>query len=346
MISILWNTKLNQLYVGTIIKILKAVPNKLKIKKESRFYSTLITSSQYISKESNILITWLYYKQKRYKTNYKIVLLNWKKIQKLSKPDNTEFKALLCICCLPSSLNHVRFFNINAVNALNISQPHNFVDLEIKNKKIHIVNEVKMHLSIQIDKTHSIYQETWIKSSKSILPYWIQNLIIIKHEIIIYTSSKHLYSFIYFLYHHTNTLYHTIPDITAIDYPEQLKRFEVVYNLLSPFYNNRIHIKTWVDEITPIPSLTSIFNGLNWMERETWDMFGIYFYNHPDLRRILTDYGFDGFPLCKNFPLSGYTEVRYDEEQKRVINEPLEITQEFRNSDLMSPWITRSNIED
>lgn len=191
-------------------------------------------------------------------------------------------------------------------------------------------------------------QEKWILSIKSIIPKWIESIIIIKKEIIIYTSSIHLLSIINFLKKHTNTLYKTLVDITAIDNPEQIKRFEITYGILSNTYNNRVRIKTIVDEITPIESITTIYKGSNWMERETWDMFGIYFYNHPDLRRILTDYGFDGFPLLKNWPLSGYMEVRYDDERKRVINEPIEITQEFRNFDIISPWVerTREEIED
>jgi NADH/F420H2 dehydrogenase subunit C len=189
-------------------------------------------------------------------------------------------------------------------------------------------------------------QETFLTSLKSILPFWIQNIVIVKNEIIIYTSTKHLNSLISFLYYHTNTLFQTIPDITAVDYPDQKLRFEVIYNLLSPIYSARIRIKILAGEADPVPSLVNIFPGANWMERETWDMFGIYFYNHPDLRRILTDYGFEGFPLLKNWPLSGYMEVRYDDEQKRVIYEPIEITQEYRNYDVVSPWISRSEIED
>ncbi len=189
-------------------------------------------------------------------------------------------------------------------------------------------------------------QEKWIKGIMSIAPKWIESVVIIKKEIIIYTTSKNIYPLMNFLKKHTNTQYKTIVDITAVDNPDQKKRFEIIYNLLSTTYNNRIRIKTIIDEITPIESITKIYQGGNWMERETWDMFGIYFYNHPDLRRILTDYGFDGFPLLKNWPLSGYMEVRYDDEQKRVINEPIEITQEFRNFDIISPWVTREEIED
>ncbi len=191
----------------------------------------------------------------------------------------------------------------------------------------------------------SICQENWASSLKSMAPFWIQNIIIIKNEIIIYTSHKNMYELASFLSLHTNALYKAVPDMTAIDYPENKERFEVLYNLLSTTFQHRIRIKTVIDEMTPVPSLTGIFNGVNWMERETWDMFGIYFYNHPDLRRILTDYGFEGFPLTKNFPLSGYMEVRYDDEQKRVVNEPLEMTQEFRSFDMVSPWVGKSNIE-
>lgn len=197
-----------------------------------------------------------------------------------------------------------------------------------------------------LKKNQKNQQETWLTSLKSIFPFWIQNIIIVKNEIIIYTSAKHVNKLIFFLNAHTNALFQTLSELTAVDYPDQKLRFEVIYNLLSTLYCTRIRVKTLIDEITPLPSLTNIYPGANWMERETWDMFGIYFYNHPDLRRILTDYGFEGFPLLKNWPLSGYLEVRYDDEQKRVINEPIEITQEYRNYDLISPWITRADIED
>lgn len=193
-----------------------------------------------------------------------------------------------------------------------------------------------------LDKSH--ISESWVNSLKSLAPFWIQNIVIIKNEVIIYTLPKHLYSLIYFLCYYTNSLYQTVPDMTAVDYPENNDRFEVVYNLTSVVYQHRVRVKTLVNETTPLPSLTPLFDGVNWMERETWDMFGIYFYNHPDLRRILTDYGFDGFPLTKNYPLSGYMEVRYDDEQKRVVNEPIEISQEFRNFDMVSPWVSKNNL--
>lgn len=122
-------------------------------------------------------------------------------------------------------------------------------------------------------------------------------------------------------------------DITAIDFPSRDQRFEIVYNLLSVRHNSRIRVKTYADEASPVPSITSLYDGANWYEREVYDLFGVFFIGHPDLRRIMTDYGFDGHPLRKDFPLTGYTELRYDEEKKRIVVEPLELTQAFRNFD-------------
>jgi len=122
-----------------------------------------------------------------------------------------------------------------------------------------------------------------------------------------------------------------VSDITAVDFPTRDQRFEVVYNLLSVRHNSRIRVKTYADEASPVPSITSLYDGANWFEREAYDMFGVFFVGHPDLRRIMTDYGFEGHPLRKDFPLTGYTEIRYDEEKKRVVTEPLELTQAFRN---------------
>jgi NADH-quinone oxidoreductase subunit C len=127
-------------------------------------------------------------------------------------------------------------------------------------------------------------------------------------------------------------------DVTAVDYPETPERFEVVYHLLSMSMNQRIRLKLTVGEETPVPSVTPVFPCADWLEREVWDMFGVFFDGHPDLRRILTDYGFEGHPLRKEFPLTGYVEVRYDEEQKRVIYEPVKLAQDFRTFDFLSPW--------
>ena len=127
-------------------------------------------------------------------------------------------------------------------------------------------------------------------------------------------------------------------DITAVDWPGRERRFDVVYHLLSPKQNLRIRVKTEVDETTPVPSIIGVFPGANWFERETYDLYGVLFTGHPDMRRLLTDYGFEGHPLRKDFPLTGFVELRYDDEQKRVIYEPVRLTQEFRNFDFLSPW--------
>jgi len=127
-------------------------------------------------------------------------------------------------------------------------------------------------------------------------------------------------------------------DITAVDYPEREKRFKIVYLLLSHENNLRILININIYEKTPVPSITKIFPSANWMEREVFDMYGISFNNHPDLRRILTDYGFEGYPLRKDFPLTGHTEVRYSEEHKKVVYEPVKLEQNYRNFDFESPW--------
>jgi NADH dehydrogenase (ubiquinone) Fe-S protein 3 len=134
-----------------------------------------------------------------------------------------------------------------------------------------------------------------------------------------------------FLKYHTAAEYTQISDITAVDYPTKDQRFEVVYNMLSIRHNSRIRVKTYADEATPVPSLCDLYDGANWYEREVYDLFGVFFVGHPDLRRIMTDYGFDGHPLRKDFPMTGYTEIRYDEEKKRIVVEPLEMTQAFRN---------------
>ena len=130
----------------------------------------------------------------------------------------------------------------------------------------------------------------------------------------------------------------SIIDISGADYPSRVKRFDVVYHLLSPKQNIRIRLKVQVDEETLVPSLTAVYPGADWYERETYDLYGVLFAGHPDLRRILTDYGFEGHPLRKDFPLTGFVEVRYDDEAKRVIYEPVELKQEFRNFDFLSPW--------
>ena len=127
-------------------------------------------------------------------------------------------------------------------------------------------------------------------------------------------------------------------DICGVDYPSRERRFDVVYHMLSMAHNTRIRIKVKTDETVPVQSITSLFPNANWYEREAFDMYGILFDEHPDLRRILTDYGFEGYPLRKDFPLSGFVEVRYDEERKAVVHEPVNLPQEYRSFDFMSPW--------
>ncbi|PUU75375.1 hypothetical protein B9Z19DRAFT_994989 [Tuber borchii] len=153
----------------------------------------------------------------------------------------------------------------------------------------------------------------------SALPKYIQQFSIWKDELTIHIAPSAILP------------YTQVSDITAVDYPTRSNRFEVVYNLLSIRHNSRIRVKTYADEASPVPSITGLYDGANWYEREVYDLFGVLFVGHPDLRRIMTDYGFDGHPLRKDFPLTGYTELRYDEEKKRIVVEPLEMTQAFRN---------------
>jgi NADH-quinone oxidoreductase subunit C len=127
-------------------------------------------------------------------------------------------------------------------------------------------------------------------------------------------------------------------DVTAVDYPGRANRFDLIYHLLSPTLNTRIRLRAEASETTQVPSLIEVFPGVDWFEREVYDLYGVMFTGHPDMRRILTDYGFDGHPLRKDFPLSGFVEVRYDDDQKRVVYEPVRLNQEFRKFDFLSPW--------
>lgn len=135
-----------------------------------------------------------------------------------------------------------------------------------------------------------------------------------------------------------NCQFRVLVDLCGVDYPEDAERFEVVYHLLSLTHNRRIRVRLRAAEGDVVPSVVSVFSSADWFEREAYDLYGIYFSGHPDLRRLLTDYGFEGHPLRKDFPLTGYVEVRYDDEQKRVVYEPVKLTQDFRNFDFLSPW--------
>ena len=161
----------------------------------------------------------------------------------------------------------------------------------------------------------------------------------IKHDqVYIELDQKNLIDVILFLKNSKDTKFKQLIDITAVDYPENTKRFKMIYLFLSHEFNQRILISCLINENEVIPSLTKIFPSANWMEREVFDMYGVNFKDHPDLRRILTDYDFDGYPLRKDFPLTGHTEVRYSEDKKKVIYEPVKLEQNYRNFDYDSPW--------
>jgi NADH dehydrogenase (ubiquinone) Fe-S protein 3 len=159
---------------------------------------------------------------------------------------------------------------------------------------------------------------------------------------IIFVKPKDLIFVLTFLKKNSNAQYRLLTAISAVDYPYRKKRFEVVYELLSIRFNHRIRVKTFVDDVTPLVSSSSVFPGSTWWEREIWDLFGVFFEENDEIKRILTDYGFEGHPLRKDFPLSGYIESRYDDNLKRVVCEPLEHAQEFRNFDFISNWSSRN----
>jgi len=161
----------------------------------------------------------------------------------------------------------------------------------------------------------------------------------IKNDFILNVNNVDFISMVlFFLRDHENCLFKLLIDIFAVDYPDCEKRFTLIYCLLSLKYNTRIYVKINVNELSSIPSISNIYKSACWMEREVWDMNGVFFDNHPDLRRLLTDYGFEGHPLKKDFPLSGYVEMRYDDSQKRVIYEPIEMAQEYRVFHFKSSW--------
>jgi NADH-quinone oxidoreductase subunit C len=161
----------------------------------------------------------------------------------------------------------------------------------------------------------------------------------IRHgELIVEIAREQLLQVLAFLRDDPRCRFTMLCDICGVDHPDRPQRFDVVYNLLSVSLNQRIRLKVETDEEQPVPSATGLYSSAGWWEREAWDLFGIYFSDNPDLRRILTDYGFDGHPLRKDFPLTGYVELRYDEDQKRVVYEPVKLKQEFRSFDFLSPW--------
>lgn len=166
----------------------------------------------------------------------------------------------------------------------------------------------------------------------------VDHYVCVKGEVTLFADRARIREVLQFLRDDPECQFKMLVDLCGADYPDRAQRFEVIYNLLSLSQNNRIRVKIATDERTPVPSVVGLFSAANWFEREVWDMYGVYFSEHPDLRRILTDYGFDGHPQRKDFPLTGYVELRYDEERKRVVYEPVQLTQDFRRFDFTSPW--------
>lgn len=177
------------------------------------------------------------------------------------------------------------------------------------------------------------------KYTSRCLPKYVQKMqMMLGDEAEIMISPEGVVPVLQFLKCHHNAQFSVLTDIAGVDFPNRQYRFEIVYNLLSIRFNSRLRVKTYCDELTPLESAYQVYKAANWYEREIYDMFGVIFTNHPDLRRILTDYGFEGHPFRKDFPLTGYVEVRYDDEEERVVIEPIEMAQEFRKFDLKSPW--------
>jgi NADH dehydrogenase (ubiquinone) Fe-S protein 3 len=186
---------------------------------------------------------------------------------------------------------------------------------------------------MQLSKTLS-----YVNSLFSKFPKFIESTFLSKEKLFLVIKAEYLSFVLNYLKNHTTLQYNVLVDITVIDRFSQKNRFEVYYFLRSTVFNNFLVLQTFNDGFLPLSSATLHYLGAGWLEREIWDMFGIFFSNHRDLRRILTDYGFQGFPLRKDFPLSGFIEVRYDDETKRVIYDSLELSQEFRFFDFQSPW--------
>ncbi|KAH7161556.1 hypothetical protein EDB81DRAFT_348485 [Dactylonectria macrodidyma] len=223
------------------------------------------------------------------------------------------------IRCLSNSARQYVAMPKEAINTRKAPRDH------IGTLKAPIVNPADKYQS-KADNMHRY--GAWLLSC---LPKYIQQFSVWKDELTIYISPSGVIPVFSFLKYNTAAEFTQISTVTAADYPTRENRFEIVYQLLSVRHNSRLRVKTYADEASPVPSITPIFDGANWYEREVYDLYGVFFAGHPDLRRIMTDYGFEGHPLRKDFPVTGYTEIRYDEEKKRIVTEPLELTQAFRN---------------
>jgi len=187
--------------------------------------------------------------------------------------------------------------------------------------------------------------EELAKAIQQAVPDLLTGYQLIHGELILLSAPQQLLALLDFLKKDAVSECQQLVDITAVDYPSRPNRFEVIYNLLSLTRNHRIRVKISLAEDEFVPSATALWPVANWFEREIWDLYGVFFAGHPDLRRILTDYGFDGHPLRKDFPLTGYIELRYDDEQKRVVYEPVKLTQDFRAFDYISPWEGMTSVQ-
>ncbi len=173
----------------------------------------------------------------------------------------------------------------------------------------------------------------------------IDSVVMAQDEVVFHVKRANILEVLQILRDDQNCLLQQLVDITAVDYPAKPERFEIVYNMLSIVHNHRARVKITTDEDTPVPSSVPLFSTAGWLEREVWDMYGVMFDGHPDLRRILTDYGFEGHPQRKDFPLTGYVELRYDEELKRVVYEPVKLAQDYRSFDYLSPWEGMTDVQ-
>jgi NADH-quinone oxidoreductase subunit C len=180
--------------------------------------------------------------------------------------------------------------------------------------------------------------DTLGKTIAAALPSAVTGYTIAFHELTVTAQANDIVAVMRYLRDDPACLFWNLLDVTAVDWPSRERRFDVVYHLLSPKRNARIRVKIETDETTPVASIIEVFPTADWLERETYDLYGVVFTGHPDMRRILTDYGFEGHPLRKDFPMTGFVEVRYDDELKRVVYEPVRLNQEFRNFDFLSPW--------
>jgi NADH dehydrogenase (ubiquinone) Fe-S protein 3 len=178
-----------------------------------------------------------------------------------------------------------------------------------------------------------------IRWLRKILGSWISSITVDQYVLDIIVNKDYFKNVLLFLQKHTNTQFEVLSDLVCVDFPGNKKRFELTYVLLSIRYAFRLRLRLYTEVLTPVISVTDMYKGADWLEREVWDLYGVFFFKHNDLRRILTDYGFEGHPLRKDFPLTGFLEVYYDDSKKKIIYEPVSLAQEYRNYDFTNPWL-------